>query len=192
MSGLWAVLQPNDDCLEKKEPTENTWILSKAVWLNYSKEAEAEALTSVFNIVISVPVTSGRPQRPILLLKTTLFFSFSLMSKILVCLSTEVYFINSFAQPETPHSVCDESRAPIPGWTLQAMSKWWETEQDWVKQGAGQESVGHRCALWSVTGQLSTARDTWYVSKLRFLRNLNRICFATDNCPSRRGQGISF
>lgn len=44
------------------------------------------------------------------------------MSKILLCLSTEVGFINSFAQPETPLKpetpFCDESRAPTPGWTL--------------------------------------------------------------------------
>lgn len=104
---------------------------------------EVKALTFMFNVVIPVPVTAGRPQRPILLLKTTLFFLF-FMFKILVCLSTEVCFIKSFAQPEPPDSVCDESRAPTPGWTLQAMSKWWEIEQDWELQRL-------RCALWGVT-----------------------------------------
>lgn len=64
---------------------------------------EVQAFTFMFNIVISVPVTAGRPQSCLLRLPCFFF----LMSKILVCLSTEVCFINSFAQPETPDGVCD-------------------------------------------------------------------------------------
>lgn len=142
MSRLWAVLQPNDDCLERKEPTENTWVVSKAVWLNCSREPFWGKSINLY-VQRCYPCPSHCWEATILLLKTTLFFLF-FMFKIFVCLSTEVCFMKSFAQPEPPDSVCDESRAPTPGWTLQAMSKWWEIEQDWELQRL-------RCALWDVT-----------------------------------------
>lgn len=40
------------------------------------RHLEVQTFTFMFNIVISVPGTAGRPQRPILLLKTILLFFF--------------------------------------------------------------------------------------------------------------------